>query len=148
MKVLGILKRQNEYLVERIVDPSGTPFYRPIGGGVEFGEASGAALVREFQEELGVGITVTGAVGTIENRFEWDEEPQHELIVLQHAEFDDDSLYERSQFSVREEDGSEREATWRTLDELRSSPEPLYPEEIAGLLRGRTGVGGGHVESS
>ncbi|MHB1627876.1 MAG: NUDIX domain-containing protein [Bacilli bacterium] len=31
----------------------GAHFYRPIGGGIEFGEASSATLVREVKEELG-----------------------------------------------------------------------------------------------
>lgn len=32
-------------------------FYRPLGGGIEFGEKGAAALVREFQEEIDREIT-------------------------------------------------------------------------------------------
>lgn len=50
---LGVVYRDGEVLAARHRDPEmSDPFYRPIGGGVEFGEHSREPVVREFAEEL------------------------------------------------------------------------------------------------
>lgn len=91
-------------------------------------------------------VSAGPTVGTIENRFSWNGEPAHELVVLREAEFADESSYERDQFSGIDAGGTvEYEATWRTLEELATAPEPLYPEGIDRLVRGERGTGHGHV---
>ncbi|MFC4408115.1 NUDIX hydrolase [Haloarchaeobius iranensis] len=143
--VLGILERDGEYLLQRLTDPGEGAFYRPIGGGIEFGEESGAALEREFREELDVEITAGPTLGTIENRFSWDGEPDHELVVLRAAEFADESLYERETFSGVDNGGAvEYDAGWFDLESVQDGPEPLYPEGLVTLLDG-DGDGAGHV---
>lgn len=149
VSVLGIIRRENEYLVQRLVDPSDGPFYRPIGGGVEFGEATDAALEREFQEELDVTISAGPTVGTLENRFTWKGTPCHELLILREAEFEDESLYEREAFHGIDAGGTvEYDATWKSLEELANAPEPLYPDGLDQLLRGDGGAGKGHVDGT
>ncbi|WP_256296487.1 NUDIX hydrolase [Haloarchaeobius salinus] len=143
--VLGILERDGEYLLQRLTDPGDGSFLRPIGGGIEFGEESGDALEREFREELDVEITAGPTLGTIENRFTWDGEPDHELVVLRAAEFADESLYEREAFSGIDGGGTvEYDAGWFDLDAVEERSEPLYPEGLVTLLDG-DGVGAGHV---
>lgn len=144
--VLGILQRDDEYLLQRLTEPDGESFYRPIGGGVEFGERSADALEREFREELDCHITAGPTIGTLENRFEWVGEPAHELLIFRKAMFDDESLYDRERFDGIDAGGAvEYEATWKQLDELVAGSEPLYPPALPGLLRGDRGVGHGHV---
>jgi 8-oxo-dGTP pyrophosphatase MutT (NUDIX family) len=143
--VLGILERDGEYLLQRLTDPGAGDFYRPIGGGIEFGEESGAALEREFREELDVEINAGPTLGTIENRFTWDAEPDHELVVLREATFEDGSLYEREAFSGIDAGGAvEYDAGWFDLGTVQDGPEPLYPEGLVALLDG-DGAGAGHV---
>lgn len=145
--VLGIVSRDGEYLFQRLVDPGSDAFYRPIGGGIEFGETSAEALAREFREELDVEIDVGQPVGTMENRFTWDGDAAHEIVICRDASFVDDSLYERERFEGVDAGGAvEYEATWRGLDDFADDPEPLYPEGLAELLRTRRGAGYGHVE--
>lgn len=96
--VLGIVRRGDEYLFQQLTDPSAETFYRPIGGDVQFTEASNQALEREFDEELGISISAGPVVGTIENRFTWSDDFAHEITILREASFDDDTLYERSTF--------------------------------------------------
>lgn len=145
--VLGVLRRDDAYLVQRLTDPAGEAFYRPIGGGMAFGEPSADALEREFREELGVEVVAGPPVGTIENRFTWDGEPDHEVVILREAAFVDGSLYERDRFHGIDAGGAvEYEATWRSLEELVAGPEPFYPEGIARLLDGNGGEGNGHVD--
>ena len=147
--VLGVVRRRGEYLVQRLTDPSEGAFYRPIGGGIEFRETSEDALEREFREELGVSVSAGPVVGTMENLFTWDGEPEHELVVLRKAEFADESLYERDRFDGIDAGGTvEYEATWHTLDELAAATEPLYPAGLGAILRGEAGNGRGHVVGS
>lgn len=144
--VLGVVRREEEYLVQRLTDPSGEEFHRFIGGGVEFGETSDEALEREFREELDLGIAAGPVVGTMENLFTWNNETQHEVVVLREAEFADESLYDRERFDGIDAGGTvEYEAEWHSLDELTAAQEPLYPEGIARLLRGELGGARGHV---
>ena len=52
---LGAVLRGDDLLVqEDELRSTGETFYRLLGGGVEFGEHSRDAVVREFGEELGV----------------------------------------------------------------------------------------------
>ena len=56
--VLGIFLHEDRLLVFRGDDPArDVVFYRPLGGGVEFGERSADAFVREMREELGAELT-------------------------------------------------------------------------------------------
>ena len=143
--VLGILERDGEHLLQRLTDPGEGDFYRPIGGGVEFGETSAEALEREFREELDVAVTAGPTLGTIENRFTWDGEPDHEFVVLRAAEFDDESLYDREEFAGVDAGGAvEYDAGWFDLETVQNGSEPLYPERLVALLDG-DGSGAGHV---
>lgn len=144
--VLGIVRRDDEFLVQRLTDPGDGPFYRPIGGGVEFRETSGQALEREFREELDVAVEAGPTLGTLENLFTWNGEPRHELVVCRAAEFADVTLYERERFEGVDAGGAvEYEATWRALDDLAAGDEPFYPEGLMKLLRGDAGAGHGHA---
>ncbi|WP_348612911.1 NUDIX domain-containing protein [Halobaculum rarum] len=140
---LGALRHPDTgaYLVQRLPGTrDGLHFHRFIGGGIEPGEPSDAALEREFREELGVDIEVGPAVCTVENRFEYDGESHHELAVVRKATFVDDSLYDRDRFrGVDGDDGNngggddrfEYEAYWRTLSDLRASDAPFFPAGVA-----------------
>ena len=44
-------------------------FYRPLGGGINFGESSSAALVREIHEEIAADVADLEYLGTLENIF-------------------------------------------------------------------------------
>ena len=57
----------------------GLNFYRAIGGGIEFGETAEAALRREFREELDCELDRVELLGVIENIFEYEGLPGHEI---------------------------------------------------------------------
>ena len=80
---IGVPRREHEIFVSELYDPSDDKqFYRPIGGGIEFGEYSTDALVREFQEELDIKVKVSDYLGTIENVFTFDDSPGHEVVLV------------------------------------------------------------------
>jgi len=61
-------------------------YYRPLGG-IEFGETSRDAIIREIREELSAEIEDVRWLGTLENIFTLDGEPGHEIVMVCHADF-------------------------------------------------------------
>lgn len=77
---LGAVRRGDELLVQMGETPdTDETFYRLLGGEVEFGEHSHDALVREFEEELGVDFADSVLVDTFEQIFTFDGDTRHEL---------------------------------------------------------------------
>jgi 8-oxo-dGTP pyrophosphatase MutT (NUDIX family) len=111
-------------------------FYRAPGGGVEFGEESGAALQREMIEELGHAVHLDRMLGVIENIFSHNDRPHHEVAFQWLARFDDSSLYDVAEFPVTEDNGDRYVAEWVHLDDLAARGIPLFPVAVAGLIRG------------
>ena len=109
-------------------------FYRPLGGGIEFGERAEDAARRELQEELGAELTEVRLLGTFENLFTYQGQPGHELIWLFEARFTDQSLYERD-VVIADESGSKFEVHWVPVETFRRGEAPLYPDGLFDLLR-------------
>lgn len=119
---LGAVRRDSgEFLVEKDYEPgTGDPFYRFIGGGIEFGEHSEDAVVREFREELDVTLTNCCLSITYENVFSFDNERGHEIWRVYEGDIVEDWPYERDHFEGREPELDETyEATWMAPDQLR-----------------------------
>ncbi|MBL3576464.1 NUDIX domain-containing protein, partial [Rhodovulum sulfidophilum] len=56
-KALGLHWRGNRLLASEVYEDSGRlKGVRPLGGTVEFGETAQTAVIREFQEELGITV--------------------------------------------------------------------------------------------
>jgi predicted enzyme related to lactoylglutathione lyase/ADP-ribose pyrophosphatase YjhB (NUDIX family) len=109
-------------------------FYRPLGGGIEFGERAEDAARREILEELGAAIDGPTLLGTFENIFTYRGQQGHELIWLYEARFADASFYEREVVEA-DESGAKFEAHWVALDVFERGDAPLYPEGLLPMLR-------------
>jgi 8-oxo-dGTP pyrophosphatase MutT (NUDIX family) len=130
---LGIIWRGNELLLMKGYDPSKRQtFYRPLGGGVEFGESARDALIREFAEELGAELVNIHYLETLENVFTFNGQPGHEILLLFQADFADEALYARDDL-VAVEDQERIPTAWKSLDECTAET-PLYPEGLRDLL--------------
>jgi 8-oxo-dGTP pyrophosphatase MutT (NUDIX family) len=135
--VLAAILRPGDHalLVFRGFDPSKTQhFYRPLGGGVEFGESSEQALQREMMEELGVAVRTLRKLGTLENLFVYDGCVGHELVIVWLAEFLDPALYREAVLPYIEGD-EQNVAEWMQPATLRAQGIPLYPDGLAELLQ-------------
>lgn len=132
--VIGLFRKGDHILVSEGQEPAtGLPFYRPLGGGIEFGETSAEALAREIREELGEEITNLQLLGTIENIFTYGEQPRHEIVQVYDADFVDKGVYEQPELWVMEHSVAPARATWRTWEDF--SPErPLYPTGLTELI--------------
>lgn len=118
---LGAVRRGDALLVFEDRDPTtGEQFYRLLGGGVEFGEHSREAVVREFAEELGVKFRVDGHVGTFERVFEHDGETGHEIWRVYAGDIVEEWPYEEDEFEFREPELDETfTAHWMDTETLR-----------------------------
>lgn len=103
-----------------------TPYYRPLGGGIHFGETGAQALIREIQEELNMTITIKQALGAIENIYTTSDPPGHELALLYEAEFCDETPYEKDEFVGYEDNGVPFRVLWKSVADFEQG-DCLYP---------------------
>nr|WP_277351979.1 NUDIX domain-containing protein [Rhodococcus sp. HNM0563] len=110
---------------------TGEAFHRAIGGGIEFGETAEAALRREFTEELGVTLGAVELLAVVENIFEYEGKPGHEIahvFAVESAEIDAIPLDAR--LRVLDEGSPIR---WVPISEPHR---PFYPTGVAEILDG------------
>lgn len=117
-------------------------FHRLIGGGVEFGETALEAVIREVHEELGATLVDPVLLGVLENIFESDGLPGHEVVFVHSGRLDppDTIPPEGGMFA---DNDRPMPVEWRRVDD-DVEPIPLYPSgagrlvrEAVGSLRGR-----------
>jgi 8-oxo-dGTP pyrophosphatase MutT (NUDIX family) len=133
-----IFSRAGSILVAAGIDPvkGNQEFYRPLGGGIEFGEHSQQTLVRELREEIGAEVANLRYLGALENIFVFNGDPGHEIVLVYDGEFVDRSLYAREWIngSEGEENDLKFRAVWLPLDGFRTGTPPLYPDGLYALL--------------
>ncbi|WP_223247027.1 tetratricopeptide repeat protein [Microbacterium oleivorans] len=115
--------------------PERPSFLRAPGGGVEPGETAEAAVRRELAEELGATVTESRLLGVVENIFDNEGRPGHEiayLFAVSSPELDALGVAERIQVL----DG-ETSVGWYLLDDLHPDAFPFYPPGAVDLARGQ-----------
>ena len=131
---LCIFQKDQHILVFESEDPvKQETFYRPLGGGIDFGEHSTQTAVREMREELNAEICNLQYLGCLENIFVYNGTPGHEIIQVYRAEFVDPALYECTP-PASEIDDSPIKTVWKSLEDLKNGSAPLYPAGLLELL--------------
>ena len=78
-----VFSHNNKILVSEEHDPSkGETFYRPLGGGIEFGEHSIDTIHRELMEKIGAEVKDLVYLGTLENIYIFNGIPGHEIVQV------------------------------------------------------------------
>ena len=132
-----VFRRNDRILVIEAYDPvKEQTFYRPLGGGINFGETSLAALVREIHEEIAAEITDLEYIGTLENIFIYNGAVGHEIVQVYDGRFVDDALYAASSIRGVESNCEPMRIVWKQLDSF-SSQLPLYPGGLLELLQAK-----------
>ncbi len=136
LKALGLHWRNGCLLAAEVYDKKGrVAGVRPLGGSVEFGEDSEAALRREFREELGVEVEVFSGPLVMENIYVFEGESGHEIMFIFKIGFVSNDYQGQDVITFQESDGTFGVARWydpKTLD-LDGSP-GLYPKGLKALL--------------
>ena len=137
IKALGLHWREGRLLASEVRDDAGTlKGIRPLGGHVEFGERWQDTLCREFREELGIAVTITGAPIFLENIYRHEDMLGHEMIIAAEIEFPNGAYAGVRDISFREDNDTEHVARWYGVDELLANDIALFPNGLFETLFG------------
>ncbi len=133
-KALCIILRDNkEILVGLGYDELKKEYFgRIMGGGMNFGETSEAAIRREIREELLCKIENLEFIKIIENIFTYNGEEGHQITFLYKGDLANKDLYKQEKIAVH--DTKSFEAEWLPLSDVISCKVKLYPEFDLSLL--------------
>jgi 8-oxo-dGTP pyrophosphatase MutT (NUDIX family) len=112
-------------------------FYRPLGGGIEFGERSEETICREVMEEIGVEVAQGSLkyLGAVENIFTFNGTQGHEIVLVYDGLLKDTELYDKAVIMGEEVDiGESFTAMWKCLDEFGIGKSILYPTGLREML--------------
>jgi 8-oxo-dGTP pyrophosphatase MutT (NUDIX family) len=111
-------------------------FYRPLGGGIEFGETSMETICRELKEEIDAEVDRQSLkyLGTVENIFHFNGMPGHEIVLIYDGVLKDDGLYEQTMILGKEANGEDVQAVWKSVDEFGEGKSILYPTGLVEIL--------------
>jgi 8-oxo-dGTP pyrophosphatase MutT (NUDIX family) len=132
-----IFRHNDQILVSESYDSvKEQQFYRPLGGGIEFGEPSTETICRELMEELNVEVDKESLkyLGAVENIFTFEGTPSHEIILVNDGALQDAGLYERAVLVGQEADGEVIRAAWKGINEFGEGKSILYPTGLLEML--------------
>ena len=109
-------------------------FYRPLGGGIEFGERGEDAVRRELKEELNVDITDLKYLGMLENIYTFNGGSYHEVVMVYDGTLIESGLYQQDRLLGKEANGDDIRAMWKALDEFGEGKSILYPPGLMEIL--------------
>jgi 8-oxo-dGTP pyrophosphatase MutT (NUDIX family) len=135
-------------LLRFVIDRSSGPylFWATPGGEVEPGEELLAAAQRELHEEIGLSLPLIGPVHHASGVFEFRHEVVDNVDAFYLAHFAGGTI------TLGGVDDAERsvlrELRWWTADEIEASPDPVYPPDLAAVVRRLGAVGRGSDQVS
>jgi len=122
---------QNRVLLIHFVLPNMT-FWATPGGGVEPGETPLQAAHRELQEELDIAVALEGPVHQAVGIFEFEGALIENTDIFFAGRWDG---VPRLMGATETESAALTEARWWTLGEVEQTPEPIFPRDLAKVLR-------------
>src|SRR5690606_2713562 len=126
--VICLIQRGDQiFVAEGRDEVKNETFYRPLGGGIEFGELAEVAAIREFKEEMGTDIEVLSYLHTFENIFTFNGSRGHQIVMLLEARFKDMSIYKIDETTFTEDDNTVHVAKWINKKMFISREKILYP---------------------
>ena len=106
-----------------------------VGGRVKIGESSEDTLKREIKEEMGKEIEILEYVSTIENFFDADDMPYHEIMFVYRVDFKDDADKKIIDSIKNIEGEDELRYDWIDLDKIEQYP--LKPQILKRMIKNR-----------
>lgn len=138
VKAIGLNWKKNKLLAAEVPDDSGhIKGVRPLGGTVEFGETWQDALKREFLEELGVDVQISGQPYVFENIYQHEGHTGHEIIFAADVNSAELTALPDAPLTFAEDNGIFWTARWFDLDALDDDGPELYPTGLKTRLLSR-----------
>ncbi|WP_434685982.1 NUDIX hydrolase [Pseudanabaena minima] len=134
--LIYLFRNGNKILVSECFDSIKQDYFcRPLGGGIEFGESSQEAMLREIGEELALEIENLKLIEVIENIFVYEGKQGHEVVFVYDAKFVDKSCYDKEVLTYYESSiTTELTAKWLSLADMQQQNIRLVPEGLKSLL--------------
>jgi len=130
-----VIRRNDRILVFQAHDSvKQQTYYRPLGGGIEFGEHSQQTIVREIREEIRAELQGVRFLGVLENVFTLEGRPGHEIVLVYEADLVDERLYTLDGMTGNEDDGTPFKVVWMSLATFYAGEAPLYPDGLLELI--------------
>ncbi|MGB8984544.1 MAG: NUDIX hydrolase [Anaerolineales bacterium] len=132
-----LFRNNDRILVMECYDPlKNEHFYRPLGGGIEFGESSRETICRELMEELNLEVDRDSLryLAALENIFTFNGVPGHEIVLVYDGALKDPRAYEQAVLSGKEASGENIRAMWKDLHAFGEGKCILYPTGLLEML--------------
>lgn len=132
-----IFRHGGRILVAEGYDPlKNEHFYRPLGGGIEFGETSKETVCRELMEEINLEVDKDSLryLGALENIFTFNGTPGHEIVLIYDGKLKESKVFEQAEITGKEANGEDIRALWKDLDEFGPGKCILYPDGLLEML--------------
>ena len=139
VKAIGLAWHDDRLLAAEVLDDAGRlKGVRPLGGAVEFGESWTTALVREFEEEPGLTVAVTGEPVVLENIYTHEGAMGHEVVFAADVRLPPYTIQGKETITFAEDDGTACTAQWFDPAQLdRPNGPALYPDGLGAHLEAR-----------
>ncbi|WP_315784719.1 NUDIX hydrolase [Fischerella sp. JS2] len=136
VKVFGLIHDEKRLFVcEGYDSVKQQKYYRALGGSIEFGETSRAALEREFQEEIQAELTNIRYQGCLENLFIFEGKPGHEIVQIYECDFVEQKFYQIQELIFTELTYNyPQKALWVDIYRCKSGELRLVPEQFLEFL--------------
>jgi 8-oxo-dGTP pyrophosphatase MutT (NUDIX family) len=133
---IAVIRRGDEILGFDVEDRSkAMTGFRPLGGGIEYGEYSVDAVRREVREELSCELVDPRLLGVLENVFTYMGRQGHEVVFAFEGRLEDDGLYDKEEIEFEEPEAPGLvTALWRPVSTFTEGRMALYPDGLLGLL--------------
>ncbi|MGG1661151.1 NUDIX hydrolase [Brevibacillus sp. NRS-1366] len=130
-RIVGVAIHEGQVLLHRKVTDD---FWALPGGRAELMEPSAQTIQREFAEELGVEVSVNRLLFVVENFFDFEGVPHHELSFYYLVTIEGTpSLFDQEREHVGIEQDVALVFRWFPVDSLEEIP--LYPTFLRSALR-------------
>ena len=131
-RVAGICLQNGKVLLQK---PTNDTAYAFPGGHVAFGETNEQTLIREFQEEIGVTISVGDLKWVGEIFFPWGDKPCHQICLYYMVDVKSDNIPLEGKFLGTEQIEGRNfklEFHWVPVEELKNIE--VYPTNTEEMI--------------